>query len=42
MTKLIAIKLRSGTLELLTSVGHENESVESIINRLLKEWNNNN
>lgn len=39
MKESIAIKLRSGTIDQLTSIGHENESVESIINRLLKIWN---
>lgn len=39
MKRLVAIKLRSSTLELLAAVGNENEGFESIINRLVKTWN---
>ena len=41
MEKVIDIELRSETLDLLMSIGNENENIESIINRLLEKWNQN-
>ena len=38
MKKLITITLSRKTHDLLLSAGHENEGIDSIIKRLLKEW----
>lgn len=38
MKKLVKIELKTETLDLLMSLGRKNESIESIISKLLEKW----
>lgn len=39
MSELVRIRIRSSTLDLIISTGFENKNIESIIDLLVKKWN---